>query len=297
LFQIGLPNQKPWLSIGNPNVQFGGFHPGNAVNPDFWRDLQVTKSGIGGILGAASQGQPTDSGALVGAGDTSLQPGPSTLPQARGTAAPPASAAAGPYTAMPWRGPIANPYTAMPWRGPIAGQPAASANAPSAAAQPVSAVQPAAVHPAVAAAAAQAANPRFSTFQYNVPGSSNQLGSGGQGGRNAPIYTAMNLGGLFGGGQPAAAPAAQPRVAGPLAANPSVGTPATLISPTPGQPMPMSSADVAYGLPDARGAPYPYKLGGPSDYRSMGDTPDVLAATRRQAAAQLAAASLKQRYG
>ena len=44
--------------------------------------------------------------------------------------------------------------------------------------------------------------PRFSTFQYNVPGS-----GGGQGGRSAPIYTALNLGG---GGPPAANPANVP---------------------------------------------------------------------------------------
>jgi hypothetical protein len=36
-----------------------------------------------------------------------------------------------------------------------------------------------------------------------------------------------------------------------------------LISPTTGKPMPMSSADLAYGLPDARGAPYPYAVGSP----------------------------------
>jgi hypothetical protein len=122
------------------------------------------------------------------------------------------------------------------------------------------------------AAAAADPNNRFGTVQYYP---SNSI-------RNAPIYTALNLFG--GGGQPAANPAARP------AAN------SQFISPTTGQPMPMSSTDVAYGLPDARGAPYPYAIGGP-DYRSMGDTPDVLAATRRQAAARLASASLKQRYG
>jgi hypothetical protein len=120
-------------------------------------------------------------------------------------------------------------------------------------------------------AAATDPNNRFGTVQYYP---SNSV-------RNAPIYTALNL---FGGGGQPAAPAARP------AAN------SQMISPTTGQPMPMSSADVAYGLPDARGAPYPYAIGGP-DYRSIGDTPDVLAATRRQAAARLAAASLKQRYG
>jgi hypothetical protein len=111
-----------------------------------------------------------------------------------------------------------------------------------------------------------------------VPGS-----GGGQGGRNAPIYTALNLGGLF-GGQPQGAPAQTPRVPGPLANR----------SPTTGQPMPMSSMDVAYGLPDARGAPYPYALGGPSDIRKMGDTPETLAATRKAAA--IAAAAKRSGY-
>jgi hypothetical protein len=109
--------------------------------------------------------------------------------------------------------------------------------------------------------------------------------------RGGPQMTALNLAGLFGGGgQPQGTPSQTPRpaVPGPMAQGG--------ISPTTGQPMPMSSADAAYGLPDARGAPYPYALGRP-DYRSIGDTPATLAATRRAAAAQLAAASLKQRYG
>jgi hypothetical protein len=248
LFQIGLPNQKPWLSIGNPNVQFGGFHPGNAVNPDFWRDLQTTKSGIGGILGAASQGQPTDSGALVGAGDTSLST-PSMLPQARGMANPPFPAAAAAPGYDPLSSIRANPAQSASAMGPFqprpygpqllpgTARPINSANVPAAAAQPVSAV-----HPAVAAAAAQAANPHFSTFQYQVPNQGLTAAAGPMGDprSRAPIYTAMNLGGLFGRGQPAAAPAATPMgqgggatpygivrqsgVAGPLA-NPGVGTP------------------------------------------------------------------------
>jgi hypothetical protein len=61
-------------------------------------------------------------------------------------------------------------------------------------------------------------NPRFGTFQYQDPNSV---------GNRAPIYTALNLGGLFGGGQPAVnpnapAPNARPmsgRIAGPLAAS------------------------------------------------------------------------------
>jgi hypothetical protein len=109
------------------------------------------------------------------------------------------------------------------------------------------------------------ANPRFGTVQYQTPNSV---------GNRAPIYTAMNLGGLFGGGQPAA-PAAAPRVPGPMAGGPP-------ISPTTGKPMPTSSMDVAYGLPDARGAPYPYALGRPSVTAPLPPTmPDDIAQRRR----------------
>jgi hypothetical protein len=89
--------------------------------------------------------------------------------------------------------------------------------------------------------------------------------------RGGPQMTALNLGGLFGGGQPAA-PA---RVPGPMAGGPP-------ISPTTRQPMPMSSADAAYGLPDARGAPYPYAIGGPSVRAPLPPTmPDDIAQRRR----------------
>jgi hypothetical protein len=118
---------------------------------------------------------------------------------------------------MPWNGPTATPPPRPAGTGAIA-------DVPSPAAQPVS--SPAA--PGVLSGGATSANrgapqgggpsDRFSTFQYNVPGSGNQ--GGGQGGRNAPIYTALNLGGLFGGGgQPQGAPSQTPRpaVPGPMA--------------------------------------------------------------------------------
>jgi hypothetical protein len=128
---------------------------------------------------------------------------------------------------------------------------------PSPAAAPMSSRSPAVAGGATAAPRAApmggGPNDRFTTFQYNVPGS-----GGGQGGRNAPIYTALNLGSLFGGGaQGTPSQTPRPAVPGPMAAN------SPLISRTTGQPMPMSSADAAYGLPDARGAPYPYALGSP----------------------------------
>ena len=66
---------------------------------------------------------------------------------------------------------------------------------------------------------AQGANNRFGTFKYETPNSSAS---------RAPTYTALNLGSLFGGGQPAVNPnvpaaAAAPmsgRVPGPLAGPP-----------------------------------------------------------------------------
>jgi hypothetical protein len=95
--------------------------------------------------------------------------------------------------------------TATPGAGPLP-------NVPAPAARPVSG--PLAASPG-AARAAPAGNDRFSTFRYENPNSSAS---------RAPIYTALNLAGLFGGGQPAAAAnpanlpsrAAQP-VNGPLA--------------------------------------------------------------------------------
>jgi hypothetical protein len=144
--------------------------------------------------------------------------------------------------------------------------PGVSPNAPSPAAAPVA--SPAAPGGATAAprAAPQgggpAANPRFTTFQYNVPGS-----GGGQGGRNAPIYTALNLGGLF-GGQPQGAPAQTPR---------------------PAVPGPMANqGGFAVGTPDFSNLPDDtFDTGAGPMMRKRGSSPS----------ARAAAASLKQRYG
>jgi hypothetical protein len=110
---------------------------------------------------------------------------------------------------------------------------------------------------------------RFGTFSYQVPNSS----------RNAPIYTAMNL---F-GGQPA----------GPL------------ISPTTGQPMPMSSADAAANFHrNNAGNLVPGAPRAAPDFSALPD--DVFDQTGRVAGPMarkkrpldaVAAASLKQRYG
>jgi hypothetical protein len=69
--------------------------------------------------------------------------------------------------------------------------------------------------------------------------------------RGSPQATALDLSSLF----------SHPAVAAAAAAHPAVQAAGRNISPTTGQPMPMSTADINYGLPDARGAPYPYALG------------------------------------
>jgi hypothetical protein len=69
--------------------------------------------------------------------------------------------------------------------------------------------------------------------------------------RGSPQATALDLSALF----------SHPAVAAAAAAHPAVQAAGRAISPTTGQPMPMSTADINYGLPDARGAPYPYALG------------------------------------
>jgi hypothetical protein len=66
--------------------------------------------------------------------------------------------------------------------------------------------------PAAAPAAAGGDPNRFGTFQYQVPNQGIAPGAGSMGGQGsrAPIYTALNLGGMFGGGgaNPANVPAA-----------------------------------------------------------------------------------------
>ena len=95
----------------------------------------------------------------------------------------------------------AAPPTSMPWRGPIAGDSPAN----------IAAAGGGTPAPAAAPPGPMAANPRFVTIdQPNIgPG-------GSRDGRGAPQMGAINLAGLFGRGQPPAAPAPVP---GPLAAN------------------------------------------------------------------------------
>jgi hypothetical protein len=191
---------------------------------------------VGGILGAASEGQPTDAGALVGAGDTTLKPGPSILPQARGRASPPFPApdigaypdsTSYPHNLKPptFAWPDSSTPTGMPSPTPP-GSPSApprpadsNAKGPLASSDGSGGIGSDARFPLKRRAGAPnlgyySPNPRFGTVQYQTPNSSAS---------RAPIYTALNLFG--GGGQPAANPNvpaanAQPAsasVPGPLA--------------------------------------------------------------------------------
>jgi hypothetical protein len=184
--------------------------------------------------------------------------------------APPAAQGYDPLSSIrpPVNGPLATPYRPedSPSAGPVVNEPSIAARTPAAVSPnaianaplpPVRPAAPAAVSPAATASVPAAAPSRFTWIDR--PNMSANAGARGGGG--PPGMTALNLAGLFGGGQPQAPagvnPAATARVPGPLA---SRGPP---ISPTTGQPMPMSSDDMAYGLPDARGAPYPYAIGSP----------------------------------
>jgi hypothetical protein len=158
-------------------------------------------------------------------------------------------------------------FNNMPWPSG-GGSINPTAPAPAGQAAPGSAPVPVAAPVATGGAGGVGAtsNPRFVGLDYR-PNASPQNSM-----RAGPQATALNLAGLFGGGQPAAAaPAAAPRVAGPMALN---GPIAGWNVDARGAPYP-SDGDYAGWNADARGAPYP------TDAQKK----------------KLAAASLKQRYG
>ena len=101
------------------------------------------------------------------------------------------------YPSWPTPGPGGSSGTAAT----VANAPPGNPSATPRSARPVTPT-PATAYP-TRSAAAPTSNPRFGTVQYQVPNS-----SGGPLSRN-PIYTSLNL---FGGGQPAAAPAVNPNV-------------------------------------------------------------------------------------
>ena len=204
LLAIGPPG-KPgaWMTVGWPNLA--------NISPEAAHDLAVTKQKLGGVLNAAAQGQPTNSADLVGAGDTSLG---SILPQARGVAVPGSPAA--PTTADPTaRG--GSGYGGVPPSG--WGSSPASASTRPLPARPVTPTprtayvgqQPGSGAPAgspsqTPATPQGAQSARFGLVQVDRP---NMPAAGGPRG-GPPQMTALNLAGLFGGGQQAANPANVP---------------------------------------------------------------------------------------
>lgn len=196
--------QTPWFSVGAPNFA-------NAVNPEFWQDLAAAKhygsvgaaklaTLLGGIGagGVNPSGQADPSGAypappanmFPGGGGAQAAPAPAPLdlsgrasfparpPSPYGTGIYPAAAGAQAYESnfpgSPSAAPAGSPSATPRPAGALAANPPIPPPRPQAAANP-------------AAGPNARRNPRFSTVQYNVPGS-------GRG--NAPIYTALNL---FGG--------------------------------------------------------------------------------------------------
>jgi hypothetical protein len=250
----------------------GGFRiPGvQNANMRFFGDLDDHGSGPGGGANP-DPSVPTNPAPVPMNAAVAQGPGQGILPQARGVAnqpfpgVPPSPMANG--SILPQARGVAVPPTLgqgiLPQARGAAVQPGPMAPGNSTMAG-TPAVQPAASGGATANGATS--NPRFGTVQYQTP---NSVGA------RSPIYTAMNR---F-GGMPQGAPSATPRA----------GVPGANAPPRVAGPMAQGG-----GAPDFSNLPD--DIFGP-DYRSMGDTPDVLAATRRKAAAQLAAASLKQRYG
>jgi hypothetical protein len=122
---------------------------------------------------------------------------PTGLPLAPGSESPASLAQFGPSASAPWP----------------SGGGSVNPNAPAAAAAAAAAPRPNPAATGGAPGALSSSNPRFSMLNYDVSG-----------GGKTPYISALNLGGLFGGGQPAANPAnvpalnAQPVSAqGPLA--------------------------------------------------------------------------------
>jgi hypothetical protein len=245
----------PWWA------QQGGQPQGQASPPGYggtsWLDYLASMFGPG-----SAQAAENDPMAALRSQLDKRQPGPPAPDNSFAAAlptGPPPSPSGGPSwfpggqnTPMPWNGPTASP---PPRPGP-------NPDAPSPNAQPVNAGGGAAAAPRAAPMGGGPANRFVQIDRPNAPAAGMN--------RGAPQMTALNLAGLFGGQAPPGPPqvgAPRPAVPGPLA------------SSTTGQPMPLSSLDADYGLPDARGAPYPYALG------------------RKAPPGALAAASLKQRYG
>jgi hypothetical protein len=196
LFQIGLPGQKPWLSVGNPgmpDVKFGGFHPENAVNSDLYHDWAVTKAKLASLfgggpsfpvnsaqLGGDTGGVDIGQGQLLGGAQAAPAAAPGVQPQHPNSI---------PYVPSWSQGSPADPSI----YGTPTGQPSATpkppgalaANPPTPPPRPKDLGAPAAK--SAAAPTGRGSDGRFTTVQYQPTNSA----------RNQPIITALNLADMF----------------------------------------------------------------------------------------------------
>jgi hypothetical protein len=188
---------QPPQAQAPPFIQFGGFHPGNAVNPEFFHDLAATKAKLATLLGAASGGS-TNSGDLIGAG-----PGAPGAPDPRlGSSVQMAQVDPTSAAALPSRPASAYGTGIFPGMAGMATPPEANFPEPTPTGQPSATPRPsgalakssplpptrpaAAAAPSVSPTGRRGSDGRFTTVQYQA-----------NPGRNQPIMTALNLADAF----------------------------------------------------------------------------------------------------
>jgi hypothetical protein len=205
-FPPGAPAQPPaargysgLFTGANPLVQFGGFHPENIVNP---QDVAALKSQVGSLFGGGAAAAPMDGAPPQGPpgylNSTSAVP-PAGNGGAIGSDAnfPVMGAGGFPTTyAAPGQQPAAPIAPRAAGGGRTRTSPASTATAPPAGP----------VRTPGAPNLGYYQGDRFKTLQYDVagtPGATQMPGGAGRAGQNRnPYITALNLGSLFGGGQP-----------------------------------------------------------------------------------------------
>jgi hypothetical protein len=186
----GQPQQAP------PLIQFGGFHPGNAVNPELFHDLAVTKAKLASLIGlgqpaaAAQPAQPDPrlgssvtmgpsatigQGQLLGGEQPSF---PARAPSPYGTGIFPGAPGTPPEANFPEPTPTGTPSDTPRPSGALARYP------PSPPKRPTTDSAAPSVPPTGRRA------PGFTTVQYQPTNSA----------RNQPTYTALDLSKLFGRG-------------------------------------------------------------------------------------------------
>ena len=275
-------NGMPAVTPGQPSMGYSsvwGMRHGMPDNP---------LGGLfGGVLDAASQGQPTDAGDLAGAGDTSVRPGPSPSPRIS-VLSPGAAAFQGRYGTDDYPDSTNYPHAMTP---PTFNWPASSTPtgmpAPPPQGSPSATPKPAGATPTGPLAASGGGGatmkrtpgaPNLGYYQGNnnrfigiaQPNASPQNSM-----RAGPQATALNLAGMFGGrGQPAAAvnpnaPAANAQpvsmVNGPTPVGQGLNPSGNLALTGGNSPGPNQFSSVPVPLPPKRppGLPYwPFKQQG-----------------------------------